>query len=364
MSISPTAEGFRVAFRRPTFTLAEIAWRWTAGATATTLFFYGLYQYLDTLPVNSGELMFLRSGQPYLVVQAIAHIFRGSLGRALLAGFVGALMIGLLWMVAASVGRIATVRALLEHFRRDVASSVSAGSPETSGARDATGDIASNVPTTSESTAALFPSLFRLNFLRAAVAGAAVVGLLGTMIVAGFVSPAEHPRPGLAFLLFLPLAALVACVAWWLNWILSVALIFAVRDAHDAVGAISAAVSFLRVRGGAVSAVTSWTGLAHLVAYIAAAIAASIPLGLIGAIPWRLGVLGALLVTLIYFVVADWLQVARLAGYVRIAETPEAPVPLPQPAPIAPPSETVASPLSPTGPLEATPLQTVSIAMN
>jgi len=36
---------------------------------------------------------------------------------------------------------------------------------------------------------------------------------------------------------------------------------------------------------------------------------------------------------LVYFAVADWLYIARLAGYVCIAETPDAPVtllPLPQ----------------------------------
>ena len=27
-AISPTFEGFRAAFRRPSFTLAEMAWRW------------------------------------------------------------------------------------------------------------------------------------------------------------------------------------------------------------------------------------------------------------------------------------------------------------------------------------------------
>ena len=34
MAISPTVEGFRTAFRRPSLTLAEIMWRWVGGATA------------------------------------------------------------------------------------------------------------------------------------------------------------------------------------------------------------------------------------------------------------------------------------------------------------------------------------------
>ncbi len=85
MAISPTAEGFRAAFRRPSLTFAEITWRWTTGATAISVFFFGLFEYLSTLPVTNGELLFLRTRQPYLVGEAIAHIFRGSLTRGVMA---------------------------------------------------------------------------------------------------------------------------------------------------------------------------------------------------------------------------------------------------------------------------------------
>jgi hypothetical protein len=67
MAISATAEGFRAAFRRPSLTLAEIMWRWSTGATASALFLFGLFEYLNTLPVTNGELLFLRTRQPYLV---------------------------------------------------------------------------------------------------------------------------------------------------------------------------------------------------------------------------------------------------------------------------------------------------------
>src|SRR5579859_3536777 len=120
MAISPTAEGFRATFRRPSVTLAEIMWRWTAGATAVALFLFGLFEYLSTLPVTNGELLFLRTRHPYLVGEAIAHILRGSLNRVVMAELLAALMLAVLWMVAASVGRIATVRALLDYFRREV----------------------------------------------------------------------------------------------------------------------------------------------------------------------------------------------------------------------------------------------------
>src|SRR5438270_12636195 len=115
--ISPTIEGFRAAFRRPRFSLAEIAWRLTVGATAITLFLFGLVEYLDTLPVTNGELLFLRTRQPYLVAEVIGHILRGSLNRVVISALVASLMLALFWILLASVGRIATVRGLLDYFR-------------------------------------------------------------------------------------------------------------------------------------------------------------------------------------------------------------------------------------------------------
>jgi hypothetical protein len=337
MPISPTTEGFRAAFRRPSLTLAEVMWRWTAGGTAAALFVFGLFEYLDTLPVTNGELLFLRTRHPYLVGEAIAHILRGSLNRVVIAGLLAALLLAVLWVVAASVGRIATVRGLLDYFRRDAAGNVSGGGISSDGERD----VASNVSTHSAALAALL----RLNFLRAVVAVAALVGFVGASILAGFASPDANPRPGVAFLLFLPLAALICWVWWALNWTLSLAGMFAVRDGEDAVGAISAAVAFCRERTGPVFAVSTWTGLAHLVAFVGATTVVSMPLGFAGVVPWRLVVAAMMLVTVAYFALADWLYMARLAGYVCIAETPQAllsPAPLPpapQPRP-APPVET------------------------
>jgi hypothetical protein len=332
MAISPTADGFRAAFRRPSLTLAEIMWRWAVGATAAVLFFFGLFEYLRTLPVTNGELLFLRTRHPYLVAEALARIFRGSLNRAVIAGMLATLMLTVLWIVAASVGRMATVRGLLDYFRRDLAGRVSAGGILLDGERD----IASNVSTNDRNSLAV---LLRLNFLRVAVTLAAVFGFVGASILAGFASPATNPQPGLAFFLFLPMAALICWVWWSLNWLLSLAGIFAVRDKEDAVGALVAAVALCRERTGPVFAVSTWTGLAHLVAFVGASVVASMPLGFAGVVPWRLVVAVMILVTLAYFAVADWLYMARLAGYVCIAEMPEAlfapvaPAPLPTPGP-------------------------------
>lgn len=346
---SPTAEGFRASVRRPSFTLAEISWRWTAGATAVALFFFGLFEYFDTLPVSNGDALLLRTRHPYLVSQALAHIFRGSMPRAVASAALAALLLMLVWIAAASLGRAATVRGLLDYFRRDAASDVSAESATGPSARDgAATDVASNVSTGRSS----IPTLLRLNFLRAGVVLAAVIGLVGAAILGGFASPDSDPQPGLAFLLFLFLASIVGLVAAALNWFLSLAGMFAVRDGSTALAALSGAATFCRDRTLAVFGVSLWTGLAHLVAFVAATMVVSVPLGLAGLLPGRLVVLSMVLVTLAYFVVADWLYMVRLAGYVCIAEMPEALLRL-QPMPIPPVAPMLLSAPPPT-PLQTT----------
>src|SRR6202043_3308862 len=109
-----------------------------------------------------------------------------------------------------------------------------------------------------------------------------------------------------------------------LNWLLSLACIFAVRDGDDVLSALSAAVTFVQERPGAVFAVSTWTGLAHLAAISMATTAVSFPLAFIRVAPTRLIIAAVMLVTLAYFAVADWLYMARVAGYVCIAEMPEA----------------------------------------
>ena len=336
--ISPTLEGFRAAFRRPALTFGEILWRWSFGATAIVLLLFGFFEYLDTLPVTNGELLFLRTRHPFFVAQALAHILHGSLYRAVISLLVAGLMLLLCWMFASSVGRVATVRVLLDHFRtRRSDDNVAVNESERA-------DVHSH---DKDEYPKSWTGVVRLNFLRAAVLLAAIVACGGAAILAGFASPKTNPQPGLAFLLFVPMAGLIFLVASTLNWFLSLAGIFAVRDGASAVNAIAAAATFFREHTGAVMAVSTWTGFAHFVVFSAATTVAAVPLGAAGLLPGRLVALGVIVVTLAYFAFADWLYMARLAGYVCISETPEA---LLKPLPPAPP------PMAP--PVSAPPLQT------
>ena len=317
MSVSPTLEGFRASFRRPSLTFTEIAWRWTVGAVAWGLFLFSLVEYLGSLPITNGDAALLRTRQPFLVGRAIAHILRGSLSRAGAAALLAALALSLLWIVAASVGRAATVRAVLDYFRGRFASNISAKSA---------GAMKSSP----------WRSLIGLNFLRVVLAMAALLAFVGAAILVRITSPDAHPHPGLALVFFLPLAGLICMVWLMLNWLLSLACIFAIRNGDDVLSALFAAVTFSRERGAPIVAVSAWIGLAHLTAFSVATTAVSLPLGFIRVAPTRLIIACVFLVTLAYFAVVDWLYMARLSGYVCITEMPETlaeSATLPTPAP-------------------------------
>src|SRR3989475_12639602 len=80
---SPTLEGFRAIFRVPSLGLAEIAWRWSFAGAGGALLILVAFQLLDTLPITSGALPFLRTRQSALTSRTSLHIFPGTGPRAI-----------------------------------------------------------------------------------------------------------------------------------------------------------------------------------------------------------------------------------------------------------------------------------------
>jgi hypothetical protein len=311
-------------FRQPSLGLAEIAWRWSFGLAFASLVTFSFLEYLDTLPVGRGDLLLLYSRQPTLVSRALADIFRGSSPRVVEVSVVLAITMAAAWIVLASLGRAATLKALLRYFREYAASLEGASASQ-------------SVP---YPTSSGLRSLCGLNFFRVGVTLAAVVGCLGALLLAGMVSSEKDPSPWSALLVFVVLILLV-WLAWSaLNWFLSLAAVFVVGRGRDTFGAVASAVDLCRARGGPVFAAGTWFGLTHLAAFVFASSVVVFPLAFLGVLPPAL-VLGAvLLITLLYFAVADFLYVGRLAAYVAVVELPEAPpaAPAPLPSPAGPPA--------------------------
>ena len=278
---SPTLEGFQTMFRLPALGLAEIAWRWSFGMAAAAVLAFTLREYLATLPVTAGEMLLLRTRQPALIAQALARILQGSAPRAAAAMVVITLALTLAWIVVASLGRAITLKTLLEYFR-------GSGSPPAS------------------STNGVAPVLV-LNSLRAATMLAAAVGIVGAMLVARAMSSPEDPSPGSMLLVFWMLTTLIGLAYPLLNWYLSLAAIFVVRDKASAFSALVKATDFCRMRPGALAASGTWFGIAHAIVFFVASSAVAVPLGFAEVLPAGMVFGGVLLVALLYFAAVDFL---------------------------------------------------------
>jgi len=293
---SPTLEGFRILFRLPSLALAEIAWRWSFGLAVMTLLAISFREYLSTLPVTAAEMLLLRTRQPALILQAIASILKGSAPRVVSAVIVLAAALTLAWIVLTSLGRAAILKALFEYFRENDASK-----PQTW----------------------RLSSLMGLNFLRASALLAAVVGSVGAILLAGAASSKTDPSPGRALLIFWMLTLFIGLAWSTLNWYLSLAAIFVVGDEQSTFGALAAAADLCRSRPGSVIAPATWFGIAHAAAFVVATSVVAFPLAFAELLPAGIVLGGVILLTLIYFAIADFLYVGRLAAYVFLVEVPE-----------------------------------------
>jgi hypothetical protein len=318
---SPTIEGFRSIFRRPSLPLAEVAWRWSFGAAAFVLIGLGFLEYLDTLPVSRTDMLMLRTGHPVLVSNAISHIARGSGFRLVMAFVFLFSTLVILWVLVASIGRAATLDTLITYIRKQARAALN----------QVPGVAIDAVPPTSEVVGPpsgwRLRSLAGLHFLRAALALAACAGCLGALILAGFASSKTNPQPALVFFLALTLTLLV-WMAWSsVSWLLSLASIFVVGQGQDTFGALSSSVALCRDRFGPVAAVGTWFGLAHIVLFFLATSVVTFPLAFAQVLPVPMVLTAVLLLTLVYFAIVDTLYIGRMAGYVAILEAPTIPAP-------------------------------------
>jgi hypothetical protein len=300
-SRSPTLEGFRTMFRRPSFGFAEVAWRWSFGAAALAVLGFGLVEYLDSLPVKSSDLILLESNRPVLISRAVSDILHGSGPRLAECAVLLACSLAVGWIILASLGRRVATRALLADFRE--------GLPMQSSQlayRAASG---------------WFP-LLGLNFLRATVTLAAIIASLVPWFFAWIASaPGDDSIAG-ASLAFVFVITLVGLSWYLLNWILSLAALFVAAENCNTFDAIGAAVEFSSSRLASVLAVNAWFSLAHIVSLQLAILAVMFPLSLLSVLPPGYACVGALLVLFAYFVVVDFLRIGTLAAYVAILEGP------------------------------------------
>lgn len=295
-SFSPTSHGFRLAFRRPSIPLAEIAWRWSFAAAAFTLGWLFFREYLASLPVNRVDRLLLASNQPVLISRALHRIFSGSAFRFTEAGVLVAIAFVVAWIALASLGRAATVSAILEQLDFET------------------------------SPRAPLSSLIFLNFLRATVALAAIAGALGAIFLSSSFWSSTHISVESASRLFF-LMLFATWLAWCiLNWFLSLSTIFVVTQNASALSSMTESVALFQRRPGPVIVTGILFGLIHLGAFLSAISAAFVTLSTLGAASPALAWLSQFVIIAPYCAIADFLYTARVVAYVFIMRAPEPPV--------------------------------------
>jgi hypothetical protein len=298
--------GFRAVLRQPALVLGEIAWRWGFGVAAWVLVIAALRRILANVDVSEAERLIARRSDAFVIADAGARILAQVLPQFGRACVVLVPAISVLWIAAATLGRGATMQAML-------------ATP------------AARVPRIR------FGALAVLNALRALYTLAAMAAFVGAMLLAGTAMPALDVT--VAALTWILLAFVVAFFWSAVNWFLALAPIWIVRDGRSALKSIADSASLFRGEPGEYMAIAWWFGLLRTLAVAAAIVAALVAGAASGSNAAAIAI--CIAVSLAYFAVADFLYIARLAAYLDLNEVVAPEASPPQPHTAAP---TLASP--------------------
>ena len=274
--------GFRTIRENRALATAEIAWRWGFGFAAWLLVALAVRAILSGIAVSDAEAALAKSNNQFALADSIVRIIVQVLPRMAEAALILVPALAVLWIAASTIGRAITLRNL----------------------------TASHAP----AAGGTLPLLL-LNCLRAVFTVATLIAFFGVVILVS----AGHPSPeNLPVLVLLALSLGVVVGFFWgiVNWFLALAAIFIVRDGRGVFAAIDDSLGLYRDARKEYSAITVWFGLfraaALLVALLAAAIASAA--GSVAAVATV-----AVVVALLYFAIADYLYIARLAAFVALA---------------------------------------------
>jgi hypothetical protein len=286
MPTDPLREGFREVLRDPALLLIEIGWRWTFGAIAIVVLWLSVFAVLGNVPVDSRFLSTSSALSSWETAQSIAATAI-SLGRALVrVGIAASLFLALCWIVLNSLGRRATL------------------------ARPALAPGASIRLCTAISVARAGVAFAAL---LAWIAAGMVAGVLGTAVSADAV-----PNIGVILVILVP-AFILIVIAWaTLNWYLSLAPIFAISENRKLTPTVW---EFARESRDRLVEISLVSGIIRGVFFVIAlllsfAVAALVPNP-------RLVIADLVTISLLYFLCADFVYMARLCAYAKLRRLPE-----------------------------------------
>jgi hypothetical protein len=285
--------GVRAILRQPALVLAEIAWRWAFGAAAWVLVILAIHRILAHLDVTQAELLIARHSDLFLIADACARILAEVLPQLAREFAVLAPAIAVLWIAAATLGRAVTLNSLLPQNR-----------------------------------AASWGSLAALNCVRALLTLATILAFFGAMLFAGMLMAGQNLTAAAA--IAIALAVVVAFLWSIVNWFLALAPIWIVRNGRPALRSVADSMNLYRRSPGPYAGIAAWFSFFRAIAFVAAFLAALIAAQSSPAAAIALCVV----IALVYFAVADFLYIARLAAFVALeASTQPSAISIQPPAP-------------------------------
>jgi len=281
---SPVRYGFRTVWREPFLALAEVVWRWSWGTATLLIAGFAGRNFLQSLHVSGGDEMKLRTGNPQLAAEVILRIFNGSGPTMLRLALIIAPSALVLWALAATLGRAATLRALVGNHRP------------------------------------LLGRTFFLHAWRVAIGVLTFIGIVASYVLAAILAyDRPTPQPLLMIVIFFPIAVVFTILRSRINWLLLLANIYVAlgRKSSEAFGL---ATRVFKRRSSDFMGVGTIVGLIRLFLIVVVTVLSFVLLAGVGTAPPKLLWLGFILLTLVYFALSDWLYVVKLAAYARIIE--------------------------------------------
>jgi len=292
MTADANREGFRVLRTQPALIPMEFLWRWSFGLGLLALCFF-IYAHLRQFLILSGaDELALRGQDPFAIAQAAASAIAQAMPLLLhtLAQVFGPA--AALWITASALGRGIITRIIVRRFATEYGLTIAPDAPR-------------------------WAAFATLQFARVLMLLVLVIGYLSGSLIAALVTNGQDVFTA-ALIVFAALA--ISGVLWsYVNWILSLAPIFLVRDALSPLDSVVAAIGFIRPNRSRLAAIALWNGTLRGLAATVISIAGVGAFALQLALPPLAATVLLVLETIAYLVISDICLLARFAAYASVA---------------------------------------------
>jgi hypothetical protein len=293
MNADANGEGFRILRTDSVLLPLELLWRWSFGLGLLALLFLAYAHLRQAVLLSDADQAALTSQDPLAIATAAAGLIKEAQPLLLRTFAQVATVAAVLWAAAAALGRGILARRIVRRLALDYGFRIAPDAPS-------------------------WRSFAILKMARVLMLLILVIGYFGGAIIAAMVNAPGQNVLMDALIIFASVAA--SAVVWiYVNWVLSLAPIFVVRDGLSPLDALVAAIAFLRRNYTRLTAIATWNATLRGLAATVISVAGVATVAMRAAWPdWTVTALVAL-ETLLYLVVSDFFLLARFAAYSSVA---------------------------------------------